>query len=127
MTNTSELVSSKMRETEVENLLESTLVKLSEMLEQENERLESGVGTDHTIFITSKNQVLRELMAIQRTVHVSSLTPDMAQQLKATRKLVDRNHQLLKLQVSALNDVTTFLTQTAIAEQSDGTYTRDHQ
>lgn len=127
MTNNPELTLPTMRATEAESLLESTLAKLSEVLKQENECLELGVGSDHGAYITPKNQVLRELMAIQRTVQPSSLSSGIIEQLRATRQLVDRNHQLLKLQVSALNEVTNFLTQTAIAEQGDGTYTRDHQ
>jgi hypothetical protein len=110
-----------------ENLLSGILDRLSGLLLEENQILESGLGSDHSNYIVSKNQALRELMALQRNIQLKSLTPALLEQLKETRELVDRNHHLLKLQVSALNDVTSFLTQVAISEQGDGTYTRERQ
>jgi hypothetical protein len=110
-----------------ENLLSGILDRLSGLLLEENQNIELGLGSNHSNYIVSKNQVLRELMALQRNIQIQSLTPAVLEQLKETRELVDRNHHLLKLQVSALNDVTSFLTQVAISEQGDGTYTRERQ
>jgi hypothetical protein len=110
-----------------ENLLSGILDRLSGLLLEENQSIELGLGSNHSNYIVSKNQVLRELMALQRNIQLKSLTPAVLEQLKETRELVDRNHHLLKLQVSALNDVTSFLTQVAISEQGDGTYTRERQ
>jgi hypothetical protein len=110
-----------------ENLLSGILDRLSGLLLEENQSIELGLGSNHSNYIVSKNQVLRELMALQRNIQIKSLTPAVLEQLKGTRVLVDRNHHLLKLQVSALNDVTSFLTQVAISEQGDGTYTRERQ
>jgi hypothetical protein len=110
-----------------ENLLSGILDRLSGLLLEENQSIELGLGSNHSNYIVSKNQVLRELMALQRNIQIKSLTPAVLEQLKETRVLVDRNHHLLKLQVSALNDVTSFLTQVAISEQGDGTYTRERQ
>lgn len=112
---------------EPESLLSNILMRLGTALVDENHALESGVNQDHNSFIMSKNQLLRELMAMQTTVSAKSLAPDLLELMRATRKLVDRNHQLLKLQVAALNDVTTYLTQAAVSEQGDGTYTREQQ
>ena len=110
-----------------DSLLSNILARLGTALLEENRCLESGAGQDHNSFIMSKNQLLRELMAMQTTVSAKSLAPDLLELMRATRKLVDRNHQLLKLQVTALNDVTTYLTQAAVTEQGDGTYSREHQ
>jgi uncharacterized protein with PIN domain len=112
---------------ETENHLENILLRLVAVLQEENKHLESGEGVNHATYIVSKNQVLRELMAVQRTIQINALPPDIVRQLRMTRTLVDRNHQLLKMQVSALNEVTSFLTQAAILEQGDGTYTRERQ
>lgn len=109
-----------------ESMISSVLVRLSSILQQENDILESAVEADHSNYIVAKNQALRELMVLQRAQRPSSFSPETLQHLRDVRKLVDRNSQLLKLQVSALNDLTSFLTQSAISEQGDGTYTREH-
>jgi hypothetical protein len=127
MNNTSHKSTSAVSTFESESLLSNILARLGAALVEENHALESGAGHDHNGFIMSKNQLLRELMAMQTTVSAKSLAPDLLELMRATRKLVDRNHQLLKLQVTALNDVTTYLTQAAVSEQGDGTYTREHQ
>jgi hypothetical protein len=113
--------------TDTENLLNSILSRLVSVLRDENSVLESGVGADHAVYIVAKNQALRELMVMQRSTQMSALSAEALEQLGEARKLVDRNHHLLKLQVSALNDLTSFLTQSAISEQGDGTYTRERQ
>jgi hypothetical protein len=112
---------------DADSVVGSVLVRLASVLQQENELLETSVETDHTSYIVAKNQALRELMVLQRAHQFSSLSPEITQSLRDVRKLVDRNSQLLKLQVSALNDLTSFLTQSVISEQGDGTYTREHQ
>lgn len=127
MTDVHELPSKRSLATESDTLLCSILSRLGLVLRDENMRLEAGVTEDHSAFIMSKNQVLRELMAMQRTVQVKFLAPDMQELLVSTRALVDRNYQLLKMQVVALTDVTAFLTQAAVSEQGDGTYTRERQ
>jgi hypothetical protein len=112
---------------DADSVVGSVLVRLASVLQQENGLLETSVETDHTSYIVAKNQALRELMVLQRAHQFSSLSPEIIQSLRDVRKLVDRNSQLLKLQVSALNDLTSFLTQSVISEQGDGTYTREHQ
>ncbi len=106
-------------------MMSSVLHRLAAVLQQENELLETAVEADHAGYIVAKNQALRELMVMQRSQHSNTFTPDVIQHLREVRKLVDRNSQLLKLQVSALNDITSFLTQSAISEQGDGTYSRE--
>jgi hypothetical protein len=127
MTNTLDFEISSKPTAESENLLGGILSRLNNLLLEENNNLEAGVSSDHSNYIISKNQVLRELMSLQRTIQMQSLAPALLERLRETRKLVDRNHHLLKLQVAALNDVTSFLTQVAVAEQGDGTYTRKRQ
>ena len=54
-----------------EVLLAQILDRLCNILRDENSRLETGVTEDHGVFIMSKNLVLRELMAMQRTIRSS--------------------------------------------------------
>lgn len=103
----------------------SVLNRLAAVLTQENALLESAVEADHANYIVAKNQALRELMVMQRTQLQTAHSPELLEHLRDVRKLVDRNSQLLNLQVSAMNDLTSFLTQSAISDQGDGTYTRD--
>jgi hypothetical protein len=107
--------------------LSGILERLAAVLRQENHVLESAVETDHSQFIVAKNQALRDLMMLQRTIQLDSLPPAIEEMARELRALVDRNGQLLKLQVAALNDLTSFLTQTVISDQGDGTYTRECQ
>lgn len=107
--------------------LRAVIDKLARVLTEENQLLESGTNNDHSSFITAKNQILKELMMTHKSVSIKMLPPAVLGDLQAARKLVDRNQKLLGLQVKALNDVTDFLTKTAISEQGDGTYSRDHQ
>jgi hypothetical protein len=109
----------------VSNPLAAVISRLTVVLKRENEVLESAKNADHAEFIVAKNQALRELMVLQRTEKGISETTAMTESLRDVRKLVERNSQLLKLQVSALNDITSFLTQSMILEQGDGTYTRE--
>jgi hypothetical protein len=112
---------------EAQDQLSAVLKRLSGILREENELLESAAEADHTRYIDAKNQALRELMVMQRARQANSVSTETMQNMREVRKLVDRNSQLLKLQVSALNDLTSFLTQSMISEQGDGTYSRDHQ
>ncbi len=121
------MIRSDSTDSEAESALANILSRLSTILNEENLQIEQGVAGDHQVFIVAKNQALREMMSIQRSIQALEQRPDTIERLKTVRKLVDRNHQLLKLQVSALNDVTAFLTQTAITEQGDGTYGRNHK
>jgi hypothetical protein len=105
--------------------LRTTLEKLSVVLAEENQVLEQGAVGDHSAFIAAKNQILKELMVMHKLVPLSALPPLVVGELQATRSLVDRNQKLLGLQVKALNEVTAFMTKTAIAEAGDGTYARD--
>jgi hypothetical protein len=112
---------------EVHASLRVILEKLSSVLTEENVVLEQGKSAEHSSFITAKNQILKELMVIHKSVDLRSLPPDLVDVMSRTRSLVDRNHALLGMQVSALQDVTDYLTRTAISEQGDGTYSRESQ
>jgi hypothetical protein len=111
----------------IENPLSTVLTRLSQVLREENARLEAALETDHTNYIAAKNQALRELMVMQRSRQLDGLSAEATESLRDVRKLVDRNSQLLKLQVTAMTDLTSFLTQSAISDSSDGTYTREQQ
>lgn len=101
-----------------------TLSRLREVLTAENAALESRSSTNHEKFITQKNQILRELMVYQRSDSGILEIPGIREELQRVRGLVDRNYDLLRAHVDAMNEITTMLTDVAIAEEGDGTYNR---
>jgi hypothetical protein len=81
----------------VENEMTPVLQRLTTVLAQENEILESADEADHANYIIAKNQALRELIVMYRVHQKSAYTPELLQRLHEVRKLIDRNSQLLNL------------------------------
>jgi hypothetical protein len=98
--------------------------RLKQVLEEENRLLEGGKSADHQPFIDKKNQILRELLALQSMSISLSAIPEIKNALQEVRPLVDRNHSLLLAHTAALSDITGLLTATAAQDESDGTYSR---
>jgi hypothetical protein len=114
-------------EAEDEKAMVDLLQRLEATLRQENTLLEAGNSNDHTSFIIAKNQMLKELMLLQRNQMPSNLSENMVAKLREVRGLVDRNFELLKVQVAAVKEVSALLTQGLMKEQCDGTYSRSAQ
>jgi predicted RecB family endonuclease len=104
--------------------LEAILPKLEEVLTEENQILESQVITDHQPYIIKKNHLLRELMAVQRMERFNAVPAELRKRLGSVRALVENNHRLLGAQVAAMTEITDMLTEVALAEEADGTYSR---
>jgi hypothetical protein len=104
--------------------LAALLPKLHEVLLEENRILESQVPGDHEVYIVKKNQLLRELMTVQRMEGVNDISQDMKALVVELRVLVDQNHRYLAAQVAAMTEITSMLTAVALAEDADGTYSR---
>jgi flagellar biosynthesis/type III secretory pathway chaperone len=100
------------------------LAKLQETLSEENSLLESGQPHDHQRFINSKNQILRDLIVWQRSLPKAFETQEIRDQLHGVRRLVDRNHALLRSHVDAMMELTSILAEVEIAEDADGTYSK---
>jgi hypothetical protein len=91
----------------------AVLHRLTAVLTHENEILESTNDADHANYIIAKNQALRELIVMHRAQQQTAYTPELLQHLHEFRKLIDRNSQLLNLQVSTLNDLASILAKSA--------------
>jgi flagellar biosynthesis/type III secretory pathway chaperone len=98
--------------------------RLKQVLDEENRLLEGGKSADHQPFIDKKNQILRELLALQSTHMSLSEMPEIKAELQEVRLLVDKNHSLLLAHTAALSDITGLLTAAAAQDDSDGTYSR---
>ena len=105
----------------------TALTRLEEILKDENAVLESNNRTSHEPFIIKKNQILRELMIFQRSEVKDQVLLEVSADIQKLRKLVERNHTLLHSQVLAMTEVTSILTEVALAEDADGTYSRARQ
>ena len=105
----------------------TALARLEEILKDENAVLESNNRTSHEPFIIKKNQILRELMIFQRSEVKDQVLMEVSGDIQKLRKLVERNHTLLHSQVLAMTEVTSILTEVALAEDADGTYSRARQ
>lgn len=98
--------------------------RLKQVLDEENRLLEGGKSADHQPFIDKKNQILRELLALQSMNISLSEIPEIKIALQEVRALVDKNHSLLQAHTAALSDITGLLTAAAAQDESDGTYSR---
>jgi hypothetical protein len=107
-----------------ETLLSPALLKLIDVLEEENLVLRRHNICLHAGFTDRKNQALRELMAVQRS------TGGMASQ-KACSPLLERlgnclqeNGRLLKLNIAAVGEISDIIIGSLRDAESDGTYSR---
>lgn len=105
-------------------ILEGALSKLENVLLEENAKLEGQAAYEHGPYVVRKNQILRELMILQRADDSKAAKTAMADRLRGVRELVEKNHQLLQAQLNAMNEITSILTKAALAESADGTYSR---
>ena len=103
------------------------LMKLIEVIEEENASLSEHRIVFHGSFTDRKNHALRELMAAQRA-------EDPVQSARACepllRRLSDglrRNSALLKLHIGALGEISDLIIRGLRDAESDGTYCRNRQ
>lgn len=104
--------------------ISAILANLRDVLSEENSLLDSGQPHDHQRFVRSKNQILRDLIICQRSLPPLADIPAVKEQLRSVRKLVDRNHFLLRTHVEAMTEIASLLTEAEISEDADGTYSR---
>jgi hypothetical protein len=100
------------------------LAQLEQLLREENASLEHQGKADHAYFIQKKNHLLRELIVLQRAASSSGALLGDVEELKA---LIARNLEILETNIKALKEVTDALKSAALAEEEDGTYSRDER
>ncbi len=113
-----------LRQTGMAQTILNSVHRLKQVLDEENRLLEGGKSADHQPFIDKKNQILRELLALQSMNISLSEMPEIKSALQEVRPLVDRNHSLLLAHTAALSDITGLLAAAAAQDESDGTYSR---
>lgn len=104
--------------------LSQAILKLIEVIEDENATLRNRQIITHAGFTDRKNQALRELMAAQRSEppHRSAASVrHLLQQLSAALHI---NGDLLKLHISAVGELSDIIIGGLRDADSDGTYSR---
>lgn len=108
----------------VKNSVLHSVARLKQVLEEENQILESGSPADHQPFIDKKNQILRELLSLQGVTGKLADIAEVRDALLNVRPLVTKNHGLLQAHTAALSDITGLLAAATARDEFDGTYSR---
>lgn len=106
------------------SLLLQALVKLIEVLEQENLVLQEHRVVLHSGFTDRKNQALRELMAALRFETPPDAVDAVKPQIHKLSSALRENARLLKLHIGALGEVSDIIIGSLKETESDGTYSR---
>jgi hypothetical protein len=117
-------VNSSFYRTESGSALAPSLLKLVDVIEEENTALGRHEILSHAGFTDRKNQILREVMAAQRS-------EDPRQSAQACKDLLERlsvalrtNAALLKLHIGAVGEMSDIIISGLRDAESDGTYSR---
>lgn len=107
-----------------ESSLQPALLKLVDIVEEENAILSRQEIVSHAALTDRKNHALRELMAAQRSdgkpTRIAECRP-LLTQLSAALKT---NARLLKLHITAVGEVSDIIVGSLREADSDGTYSR---
>ena len=101
-----------------------TLLKLIEVVEEENAVLQERRITHHTGFTDRKNHCLRELMAAQRLEEPHNTANACRSLLQRLSKALRENAALLKLHIGAVGELSDIIIGGLRDADSDGTYSR---
>lgn len=107
-------------------MLSQALLKLLDVVEEENATLRLHKIGIHAGFTDRKNQALRELMAAQRSGHSRAAEQECRPLLKRLSSELAENARLLKLNISAVGEISDIIIGGLREAESDGTYGRGH-
>ena len=100
------------------------VIKLLEIIEEENGILRHHQVISHAVFADRKNHALRELMSAQKfetaPVAVQARSPLLERLVMALKV----NAQLLKLHIKAVGEISDIIVGSLREADSDGTYSR---
>ena len=101
-----------------------TLLKLIEVVEEENAVLQERRIMHHAGFTDRKNHCLRELMAAQRLEEPHNTANACRSLLQRLSKALRENAALLKLHIGAVGELSDIIIGGLRDADSDGTYSR---
>lgn len=103
------------------------LVKLIEVIEEENAILEEHKVVFHASFTDRKNHALREFMAAQKSESISEAASACREPLQRLAVVLRINSDLLKLHIRAVGEISDIIIGGLREAESDGTYSRSRQ
>jgi hypothetical protein len=104
--------------------LPPVLLKLIEVIEEENAVLQEHKIVFHASFTDRKNQALRELMAAQRSENLPEAVQPYKVLLEQLSTALRVNAGLLKLHIAAVGEISDIIIGGLREAESDGTYSR---
>lgn len=104
--------------------LSPALLKLIDVIEEENTVLRLRGITLHAGFTDRKNQALRELLAAQRSIISKAAQEASRPLLKQLSGCLEENSRLLKLNIAAVGEISDIIIGSLREADSDGTYSR---
>lgn len=107
--------------------LSQAILKLLDVIEEENAVLRDHRIVVHAGFTDRKNQALREVMAAQRSENPRDAARACKEQLKQLSAALQSNAALLKLHITAVGELSDIIIGGLRAADSDGTYSRNRQ
>jgi hypothetical protein len=111
--------------TESGSALTPSLLKLVEVIEEENAALKRHDILCHAGFTDRKNQILREVMAAQRSEDPRQAAQNCKGLLERLSAALRTNAALLKLHIGAVGEMSDIIISGLRAAESDGTYSRN--
>lgn len=105
--------------------LYQAVLKLLEVIEEENGVLRDNRIVAHAGFTDRKNQALREVMAAQRSQDARQAAGSCKELLQRLSAALHANAGLLKLHIVAVGEMSDIIIGGLRAAESDGTYSRN--
>jgi hypothetical protein len=106
------------------SMLEVSLHRLEEIVDQETAALRERRAVDLKEFNDRKSQALLELTRMMRAMQGTETSPDMAARVHSLRHKLAVNQQVLKMHLEAVREISTSLSDAIRHADSDGTYTQ---
>lgn len=100
----------------------SIIKKLQICLDEETAILSASNVPDLDSFNHRKGQGLMELNRALSGFGIAARSPEIESELATLKSKIDENMRLLRLHISAVNEITVLLTDAIQKEDSDGTY-----
>lgn len=113
-----------MASTSIGAALSTALLKLIDVIDEENAVLRLHKIGIHSVFTDRKNQALRELMAAQRSTLAPAAQEACGPLLKSLSAALRENARLLKLNIAAVGEISDIIIGSLREAESDGTYSR---
>ena len=108
-------------------VLAPALLKLVELIDEENAILSEHGIANHAGFTDRKNQILREIMAAQRSESPEVTAHGCRDLLERLSAALRQNATLLKLHIEAVGEVSDIIISGLREADSDGTYSRSRR